>query len=105
MAPVVKDDTAVTSMNHPITIPVIANDFDVNLDAFAISAVSQAASGAVTIDGETLVYTRDDAFIGSHTFTYTVQENGGGLTAVAQINVTVTGNRIYLPIIMHLVEN
>lgn len=105
MAPVAKDDTAVSSMNHPVTIPVVENDFDVNLDAFTIAAVTQPSSGVVTIQGEAVIYTPDDAFIGSDTFTYTVQESGGGLTAVAQVNVTVTGNRVYLPVIMHLLEN
>ncbi len=105
MAPVAKDDTAVSTMNNPINIPVVENDFDVNLDAFTISAVTQPSSGVVTIDGDSVVYTPDDAFIGSDTFTYTVQEDGGGLTAVAQVNITVTGYRTYLPTIMHLVEN
>jgi len=101
MAPMVKDDTAVTSMSHPITIPVIANDFDVNLDEFTISAVSDPTNGSATVAGQTIVYTPDDGFIGSELFSYTVQENGDGLTAVAQINITVTGYRTYLPIILH----
>lgn len=101
MAPMAKDDTAVTRMNHPTSIPVTNNDFDVNLDAFTIVAVDDPAFGAATIDGGSIIYTPDNGFIGNDTFTYTVQESEGGLTAVAQVNVIVTGTRTYLPIILH----
>ena len=45
MAPVAKYDTAVTHMNHPITIPVTNNDLDVNLDEFTITAVDDPING------------------------------------------------------------
>ncbi len=56
-----------------------------------VSDVGQAAHGTVTIgaNGANLIYTPDAGFIGTDTFTYTIDDGAGG-TAQATISVVVS---------------
>ncbi|WP_424140185.1 Calx-beta domain-containing protein [Roseomonas chloroacetimidivorans] len=83
--PVAFDDTATTSVGKEVAISVLTNDFDFEGDAQSIEAYGQGAHGSVTAAGDQLVYTPNAAFVGTDTFTYTL--NGGDTAKVA---VTVT---------------
>ncbi|MBP7960970.1 MAG: tandem-95 repeat protein [Caldilineaceae bacterium] len=86
-APDAVDDTALTSVNTPVNINVLANDSDPNNDSLNISGVSAASNGTAAISGAQIVYTPTIDFTGTNTFTYTVSD--GSLTDSAMVTVTV----------------
>lgn len=89
--PVANDDAATTDEDVDATIDVLANDTDGDGDTLTISAVTQAANGAVTNNGTNVTYSPDANFNGTDTFTYTADDgNGGSDTAT----VTVTVNAV-----------
>ena len=87
--PVATDDKPSTDENTPVTIPVLANDADVDGDTLAVQEVTQPANGTVTINADgTVTYTPNAKFSGTDTFTYTVSDGNGG-TDTATVTVTV----------------
>lgn len=93
-APDAVDDTALTSVNTPVNINVLANDSDSDNDPLSISAVSAASNGTATISGAQIAYTPTTDFTGTDTFTYTVSD--GGLSDSATVTVTVHAGPISL---------
>ncbi|HUP24611.1 MAG TPA: cadherin domain-containing protein, partial [Thermoanaerobaculia bacterium] len=96
-APTAVDDAVATDEDTPITILVLANDFDPDAgDTLTIVSVAGSV-GAVTNNGGDLSYDPTVAFNslpqgGSavDTFTYTI-EDSGGLQSTASVTVTVGG--------------
>ena len=87
--PVAQAETVTTSLNTPLAILPLLNDFDANGDSLLITAVSNPDQGGVaTVVGLSVNYTPKNGFGGVETFTYTVSDGVGG-TAVGQIFVTV----------------
>jgi VCBS repeat-containing protein len=87
--PTAVDDTATVAEDAAATeIPVLANDTDPDDGTKQITAVTQAAHGAVLITsgGTGLTYRPNANYSGADSFTYTL--NGG---STATVNVTVTG--------------
>ncbi|KFE68687.1 Ig-like domain-containing protein [Hyalangium minutum] len=92
-----------TAVDDAFTVPrnstnnvlnVLANDTifpDVG-ETLTVTAVTQPASGTVTLTGGVVSYTPLAAFIGDVTFSYTVSD--GTLTATATVTVTVFGTNI-----------
>ncbi len=77
--PVAVDDTAVTNRETAVTIPVLANDSDVDNNSLSVTAVSQPTNGVVVINPDnTVTYTPAPGFDGPDTFTYTVSDGKGG---------------------------
>jgi len=72
--PAARDDRVVALKNTPITISVLANDFDPNCQAIRIgdSELITLNNGAVAISGDNLVYTPAAGFTGVDIFQYTV---------------------------------
>ena len=92
--PTAVNDTATTKKNTSVTILVLANDSDVDLDSLTVSATTAPTKGgSVTIlAGATNVrYTPKPNFTGTDTFTYTASDGRGG-TRTATATVTVTKN-------------
>lgn len=89
-APVATSDTVATLRNTAITIPVRANDTDVDGDALTVTAVTAATNGTVAIDPTTgnPRYTPTTGFAGIDNFSYTVSDSHGG-TASATTTVWV----------------
>ncbi len=88
-SPAAGADTAVTSEDTAVVIPVLANDSDPESDALAVSAVTQGANGGVAINSDgTVTYTPNARFSGADSFTYTVSDGNGGFDT-ATVNVTV----------------
>lgn len=84
-APDAVNDDATTSEDTPITISVLANDFDVDGD----SIVLLSATGPTTINSNgTITYTPPANFFGTATFTYTVSDSQGG-TDTAVVTVAI----------------
>ncbi|GAA2896096.1 hypothetical protein GCM10010517_61020 [Streptosporangium fragile] len=79
------DDTATTTQDTAVSVPVLAND---TATAATISSVTQPAHGTATISGNTVIYTPAAGLAGTDTFTYTITTACG--TSTATVTVTVT---------------
>ena len=87
-APLAANDTATTSEDQPVTIPVLANDSDPDGDALRVTAAS-APNGRVIINEDgTITYEPAPNFHGTDTITYTISDGQGG-TSTATVTVTV----------------
>lgn len=88
-APVAEDDTARTSVGSTVTVRVLDNDFDPDIDPLTIQSVSGASNGRVEVDPtETVNYIPSAGFQGTDTFTYTISDGRGG-TATATVRVGI----------------
>lgn len=92
-APVANDDTATTSLNTAVIVPVLANDTDVDGDVLSISGdpvvVGGAAVGVVAANPDgTITFTPATDFVGEAVINYTVADPDG-LTDDAVVTVTV----------------
>ncbi len=74
--PVANDDNRTVTVDTPITINVLNNDFDADGDPITIASVGEAANGTVTLlDGGAIQYTPNAGFSGTDSFTYTITDN------------------------------
>lgn len=90
--PVALNDNARTSRNKPVTINVVANDYDVDgtVVASSIAIISMPAKGIVINNyNGTVKYTPNKNFKGTDSFTYTVRDDNGAVSNVATVKVTV----------------
>ena len=87
-APVAVNDAAATNEDTPISIAVLANDFDVDGDALSIVSLGAPALGVATTDGASVLYTPAANVHGTDAFTYTIADGNGG-SATAQVVVTI----------------
>jgi hypothetical protein len=94
-APIARNDTAVTQVNTPVTINVLANDSDPDGDPLTLTTTSSAAHGVLSLVPAGLVlYTPNPGYIGPDSFTYQISDGHGGS---ATATVTVTVNPANLP--------
>ncbi len=98
-APVAVDDVATTDENTPITVDVLVNDGDVDLnDTLTVTGIDTIGTlGSVINNGVNVSYDPGTAFrylaVGesaTDVFTYTVADGNGGLDT-AVVTVTVSG--------------
>ena len=89
VAPVAQDDNA-TSNGTPVTIDVLNNDSDADNDPLNIIGFTHPNNGSVAAVNGQIVYTPDQAFSGTDTFTYTISD-GKGHSTIASVSVVVTG--------------
>jgi uncharacterized repeat protein (TIGR01451 family) len=85
--PVAVDDEATTDEDAPVSIDVLANDTDIDLDSLTISAVGTPGNGTAEIVNKQIVYTPNANFHGTDSFTYTVSDGRGGMD---EGNVAIT---------------
>ena len=108
--PVAVGDAVAALPGQPVTVAVLGNDTDVNIDldphpdltlpprpdsgqSLSVSAFGQPADGkgVVTSDGQKLTFTPSDTFrTGEATFTYTVSDGATPVAGTDQGTVTVT---------------
>lgn len=88
--PVARDDRAATPIDTAVTIQPLANDYDLDGDALTIVSfdATGTAGGAITLDGDSLIYVPTAAFEGWETFGYTIAD-ATGQEASATVSVTV----------------
>ncbi|MBU3123419.1 tandem-95 repeat protein, partial [Sinomicrobium sp. 2019215] len=90
------DDSAVTPLDTPVDIDILANDVAGNaaIDPATVTIMSQAGDGMAEVDPVSGVatYTPDAGFTGEDTFTYTVKDDDGYTTNEATVTITVGGN-------------
>jgi VCBS repeat-containing protein len=93
-SPVAVGDQAFTSRNLPVNINVLGNDVDPDgtLDTTSVTIVTapSAAQGTAQVlaNGQIRFSPATD-FVGEATFSYTVRDNAGTISNVAQVRVTV----------------
>jgi large repetitive protein len=86
--PVAVNDTASTNEDTPVTVPVLANDTDLDGNPLTVTAAT-AANGTVVINPDgTVTYTPNANFFGVDTITYTISDGQGG-SSTATVTVTV----------------
>lgn len=98
-APLTFADSTTTPTGVAVTINVLANDLDPDNDPLTISSVSAPRAGMAISSGPNIIYTPNNGFTGSDSFTYVVTDGKGG-EAIGSVIVAVTGaNPLYLPLI------
>jgi hypothetical protein len=100
-------DTADSSSANPealqavaVSVPVLANDFDVDGDTLKIVSTTDGAHGTAVISGDQVIYTTTDLHEGLDTFTYTVDDGHGG-QATATVTIQRGLLKQYLPRLGH----
>jgi|GEM_PF-3828869 len=86
--PIANDDAIGTVQDTAGSVNVLANDNDPDPDELSVTSFTQGAHGAVTITGGVATYTPAAGFIGSDSFTYTI-DDGHGALATGTVHVTV----------------
>ncbi|HET9626930.1 MAG TPA: Ig-like domain-containing protein, partial [Kofleriaceae bacterium] len=87
--PVAADDAATTDEDTAITVDVVGNDFDLDLDPLAITAITQPAHGLATVtDDHHIAYFPAPDFHGADALTYTISDGQGG-TATASLAIEI----------------
>lgn len=87
-APVAENDVATVEENSTVDIAVLANDTDGDGGLPDISSVTMPKHGTAMIQGENISYKPNNNYIGSDSFSYTVNDIGGA-TDDATVTVTV----------------
>ncbi len=92
-SPVAVDDAAVTPLNRPVWIDVLANDGDPDGDALTLTGAGPAAQGVVatTAGPDGVQYTPNPDFTGTDAFAYTIADPHG-LAATGTVHVLVVGH-------------
>jgi hypothetical protein len=87
--PVARRDVAGTTLNSPLPVFPLGNDFDPDGDGFSVASVADPAHGAITgVSSNSFVYTPDADFAGADTISYTVEDSTGA-TAEGAVVVQV----------------
>ena len=89
-APVAVDDQVNLTTVAPVSIDVLANDYDPDGDAISIVSVTNPSKGSVKIENGKVTFTPEGTLAFSTTFTYKITDPGG-LTdeAVVTVNYTI----------------
>lgn len=87
--PVAADDVLLATSDSPGTTNVLANDTDPDHDSLVVTSFTQGTHGSVAFTGGVATYTAATSYVGSDSFTYTI-DDGHGMTASAAVNVTVS---------------
>ena len=96
--PVARDDTATTTAGSAVVINVLGNDSDVDGDTLSVTVVTDPPSGSANVNTDrTVTYNPDSGFTGTDAFSYTASD-GSGLTATANVTVTVNADGIEVSI-------
>jgi len=92
--PIANADFATTPEETPVSIPVLANDTDVDssLDPTSLFVVTAPLNGQAAVQPSTgrIVYTPQENFTGTDSFTYTVKDSEGAASAPISVTITVS---------------
>lgn len=91
--PVAVDDFATTDVNAPVTIDVLANDFDIDgtLEPSTVTIITGPTHGVATVNPVTgeINYTPNAGFAGGDLIVYIVQDDEGGVSNQASVVIRV----------------
>ena len=102
VAPVANNDSANVVENSAtgVVINVLTNDTDSDgtLNATTVTIGTNPAHGTVSVNATTgaITYVPTTGYVGTDSFTYTVQDNDGTVSNVATVSLNVTDSAIYL---------
>ena len=86
--PVAITSSATVNEDAAITIDVLKDATDIDGDSLTINAITQASNGVVQISNNQIIYTPNQNFNGTDTFTYTITDgNGGQITKSITVSV------------------
>ena len=90
-APVAENDTVILLEDASLAINVLGNDADVDgtLNVATLTVETNGSSGVAVVDGSNVLYTPLDDFVGSDSFTYSVQDSQGLISNTATVTLTV----------------
>ena len=89
-APSAGDDAASVAEDERVVVDVLANDTDPDSDRLRVTSVSAPSHGtARAVSNGRVAYVPEADYLGTDRFTYVVSD-GGGLTAEAAVEITVT---------------
>jgi len=88
LAPTAVDDSATTEADRSVTLNVLENDSDPEGDALTITGVTQGFNGSVSHTGSSLSYTPSAGFVGSDSFSYSI-DDGYQASATGSVSITV----------------
>ena len=91
--PVAITSSATVNEDAAVTIDVLEDATDIDGDSLTINAITQASNGVVQISNNQIIYTPNQNFNGTDTFTYTITDGNGGQTTKSTM-VTVSVNPI-----------
>ncbi|MGQ4646911.1 Ig-like domain-containing protein [Lyngbya aestuarii] len=95
--PTAENDSIITDQNTPVNISVLDNDTDIDGDALTITIATSTNNGTVVVNDngtaidpndDFVIYTPNQDYIGSDSFTYSVNDGKGG-TATATVSIGV----------------
>ncbi len=92
-APQASNDTATVTEGGSVTINVLGNDNDSDgsLNAGSVEITSPATNGSLSVQSNgSVVYTQDGELAASDSFTYTVEDEDGGLSNEATVVVSLS---------------
>lgn len=85
--PTANNDSASTDSGVGVTIHVLANDDANGGGPLHLQSVGSAGHGSTSTDGPYAIYTPDDSFVGTDTFTYVASTKFGSDTATVTVTV------------------
>ncbi|MEM9215757.1 MAG: tandem-95 repeat protein [Cyanobacteria bacterium P01_F01_bin.150] len=92
VVPLAGDDSATVVRDSDVTISVLTNDSDVDgtLVTNTVTVLSGPSNGIAVVNGDgTITYSTTNSIATSDSFTYTVEDNSGGISNEATVNVTI----------------
>jgi hypothetical protein len=94
LIPVAVDDNASVTIGGTTTINVTTNDIAAQgtIDTSSVAIVSQPTSGTATVSNGVVTYTSTGTAAGTDSFTYTVKNSGGAVSAAGTVFVTIAGS-------------
>jgi len=91
--PIAAPDQVTTPEDVAVSIPVLANDTDIDnaIDPTTVAVNTNPSNGTTTVNPDgSILYTPKKDWYGTDTFTYTVKDVGGAVSAPATVTVIVT---------------
>lgn len=96
--PTAVPDAATTPQNTAVTIDALANDFDDGAPLpLSIQSVTPALRGGTALVDGKIVYTPDNGFLGTDSFSYTISDGAQAASAKVQVNVTFSDGNYWFP--------
>ena len=87
--PVASDDTANTQIDVPVTIPVLQNDFDVDIgDSISLEGINSITGGSAVIQNDSIIVTPDVSSYQSISLEYEISDSKNA-RSTASVNISI----------------